>query len=102
MTDQQQQPPPEGKLMSEPQLPSEQADRFQFILDVVPQWWRDLKGVQIECTSLMPIALIPGAEPAIAGDWIIRMPDGTILTKSSEEGRVRAREMLRKEFANAQ
>jgi hypothetical protein len=67
-------------------------DRFQFILDVVPQWWKDLTNVQIEIS--MPIALIPGAEPALPGDWIIREPDGRIRTETCEEGRIKAREFL--------
>lgn len=68
------------------------ADSFQFILDVVPQWWKDLTNVQIEIS--MPIALIPGAEPALPGDWIIREADGRIRTESCDEGRIKAREYL--------
>ena len=69
-----------------------ESDRFQFILDTVPQWWKDLKGVQIEIS--MPVALIPGAEPTLPGDWIIRDPDGRVRTETCEEGRVKAREFL--------
>lgn len=67
-------------------------ERFQFINDRVPQWFRDLSGVQIEVSST--VALIPGAEPALPGDWIIREPDGRIRTESCEEGRIKAREYL--------
>lgn len=70
----------------------EMADRFQFILDQVPQWWKDLTNVRIEIS--MPIAFIPGAEPALPGDWIIREDDGRIRTEASEEGRVKARAYL--------
>lgn len=74
--------------------------KFQFIIDRVPQWWRDLPNVQIDVGAT--IAIIPGAEPALPGDWIIREPNGHIPTESCEEGRIRAREMLiqmRKEIA---
>lgn len=67
-------------------------DRFQFILDTVPQWWKDRTDIQIDVS--MPVALIPGAEPALPGDWIIRGPDGRIRTETCEVGRVKARQYL--------
>lgn len=78
------------------------SNRFQWILDTVPQWWKELANVQIDVGAT--IALIPGAEPALPGDWIIRESDGSVRTESCEEGRVRARAMLinmRKEIAAA-
>lgn len=78
----------------------ENTNRFQWILDTVPQWWDELTNVQINVGTY--IALIPGAEPALPGDWIIQEPGGSIRTESCEEGRVRARAMLikmRKEIA---
>lgn len=66
-------------------------DRFQWILDAVPQWWKELEGIQVDVGAT--IALIPGAEPALPGDWIIRDGRG-IRTESCEEGRIKARALL--------
>lgn len=71
----------------------EEPQKFQFILDTVPQWWKDLPGVQIDIGGT--IAIIPGSEAALPGDWIIRNPDGSIRTESCDEGRVRARAFLK-------
>ncbi len=72
-------------------------NRFRFILDQVPQWWKDLAGTRIE-VGVYPIALLPSGEAVIAGDWIIRNDDGSVHTESHEQGRIEARATLTKEW----
>lgn len=67
--------------------------RFRFILDQVPEWWKQLSDVTIDVGGC--IAIIPNSEAALPGDWIIREPDGTIRTESNEAGRIEARTFLR-------
>jgi hypothetical protein len=76
------------------------SDRFRFILDVTPQWWRDIKnGIWIDVGATA--ALISGnltttgqQDTALPGDWIIREPNGKLRCETYEQGRIEAREFL--------
>lgn len=54
-------------------------EAFKFTHDEVPDWWKNLPGVQIEvdtCTALIPT--LEGVMRAQRGDWIIRGVNGEI------------------------
>jgi hypothetical protein len=67
-------------------------NRFRFILDTVPEWWKQLNNVRIDVMAC--VAILPSGEAVIAGDWIFREPDGRVGTEANEEGRVEARAFL--------
>lgn len=48
-------------------------EAFCFTVDEVPDWWRELKDVQVEvdtCAALIPT--LEGVMRASPGDWIIK------------------------------
>jgi len=69
-----------------------ETQRFRFILDTVPEWWKQLKNAQVDVSSC--IAILPCGEAVIAGDWIIREQDGQVRTEPNEAGRIEARAFL--------
>ena len=74
--------------------------KFHYILDVVPDWWKATEGIQIDIPTT--IACLPNGQTAAPGDWIIRESDGTLRTELNREGRIEARQYLanlRKEVA---
>ncbi len=70
----------------------ETQQRFRFILDTVPEWWKQLKNVRIDVSAC--IAILPSGEAVIPGDWIFREANGHIGTEANEEGRIEARAFL--------
>jgi hypothetical protein len=73
-------------------LNPETQQRFRFILDTVPEWWKQLTNVRVDVSSY--IAILPCGEAVVPGDWIIRSLEGRIRTESNEAGRVEARAFL--------
>jgi hypothetical protein len=54
-------------------------EAFRWTIDTVPQWWKDLKDVQIEvetCTALIPT--LEGTMRANKGDYIIQGVKGEV------------------------
>jgi hypothetical protein len=55
-------------------------EAFKWMTDVVPQWWKDAKGIEIEVSS--GCAFIPTLEGVMhradAGDWIIQGVKGEL------------------------
>jgi len=55
-------------------------EAFRWTIDVVPDWWRDFKGLEVDVAQC--IAIIPVDKDtkiyASPGDWITREDDGFI------------------------
>lgn len=54
----------------------EEVDAFQWIVDVVPEWWKTFEGVGIDTTT--SAAIFPDGSVANVGSYIVRHPVGTI------------------------
>jgi hypothetical protein len=68
------------------------AERFRWILDTVPDWWKSLEGVQINVA--LTIAAVPNCPLIHPGDWVIREPDGRVCMEPNYEGRIEAQRYL--------
>jgi hypothetical protein len=54
-------------------------EAFQWTIDVVPEWWLNLKGVTIDVASMSAfIPTLEGVMEARAGDYIIQGVNGEI------------------------
>lgn len=76
-------------------------NRFRWIIDEVPEWWKALSNVQVDIPTT--IALLPNGVTAAPGDWIIQEPDGHLRSEINREGRIEAKKYLdnlKREVAN--
>lgn len=56
----------------------EEVEAFCWLVDEVPEWWRDLEGVQIETSTTT--AVLPSGGSSYVGDYIVRNADGEVST----------------------
>jgi len=54
-------------------------EAFQWTIDVVPQWWKDLKGVTMNVNTMSAfIPTLEGTMEAKKGDFIIQGVNGEV------------------------
>lgn len=55
----------------------EVVDAFRWTIDVVPDWWKNLEGVQVQTSTTT--AILPTGETAEIGNYIFQNSDGLII-----------------------
>ncbi len=64
-----------GKFRKKPVV----IEAFRWMIDEVPQWWRDAKGIKINVTTESAfIPTLEGEHEARPGDWIIQGIQGEL------------------------